>query len=279
MGCTRPGVCPDTAGRNVQGKVSLIWKGEGYMSSNNSLTQELITHIFKFLDVLSGQRLASSEPIGWVQHDSPYLRLQKVQQLYKHSVTFFFNTPKDRTRRNSTNEPLSLLCWGRLVGFTDHDGNQSLRHNVSPHGALQLNPTENAPDQALLLDAIHLPVESSSSSSSYFIRSQVGQTWSGCKMQTRSVCWYPDAIATLPQWCNMRLCPLEDANVSRHFSIFSPWNSLPANLALCLQLPNNSVGLFFLGLLLMYFCPFFFLLLVWFPDTSIILFTVCNFSQ
>lgn len=81
MGCTRPGACPDTAGRNVQGKVSQMWTGEGCngMSSTNTLTQESVTHIFKFLDVLSGQRPASTEPVGWVQHDSPYLRFHRVQ--------------------------------------------------------------------------------------------------------------------------------------------------------------------------------------------------------
>lgn len=54
-----------------------IERGRGYsdMNTNSSHVQELVTHIFQFLDVLSGQRAARAEPVGWVQHDSPHLRL------------------------------------------------------------------------------------------------------------------------------------------------------------------------------------------------------------
>lgn len=76
--------------------------------------------------------------------------------------------------------------WSRSA---DHDGHQRLGHHVAPHGALQLDGPEDAPDEALLLDAVHLPRQQQQ-------QQQMFNPWSsqtdaaalqGCKTPTRSV--------------------------------------------------------------------------------------------
>lgn len=62
----------------------------------------------------------------------------------------------------------------RCVWFTDHDSHQSLGHDVSSHGALLLNLTENPSDHGLLLDPVHLSV--TERGKSYFIHGEVRAT-------------------------------------------------------------------------------------------------------
>lgn len=79
------------------------------------------------------------------------------------------------------------------------------------------------------------------------LHSQVGLL-QGCKMRTRSVCWYPDAIATLPQFGAIWGCAHQRGPMSlvifMHFQI-STLELSSTNIALCLQLPNNSIRFFF----------------------------------
>lgn len=129
------------------------------------------------------------------------------------------------------------------VGFTDHDSNQSLGHDVSPHGALQLDGAENAPDEALFLDAVHLPCAAQQfpprasrtnlAALRRAARCEHGLLVSGC---------HSNAVTVR---CNTRRCPPEGANVSLYPTFFaaphfSPRISLLTHFALCLQLPANS---------------------------------------
>lgn len=90
------------------------------MNTSSSHIQELVTHIFQFLDVLPGQRAARAELVGWVQHDSPHLRLQREEVM---TGCYTFTTGQRVSKVCTVNQKHRKMCESRP---NQHSGSGSL---------------------------------------------------------------------------------------------------------------------------------------------------------